>query len=242
MSVEVARLCIIPARGGSKRLPRKNIADFLGKPMIAYSIAAAIDSDAFARVVVSTEDVEIAEIARRFGADVELRDPRLATDQARVVDVCLDLLDREASAGRRYPQFACLYPAAPLRGAEDVRRTVGLLSAPADQGDGACHFSMAVTSYPLPPHQALKCAPDGRLEPMWPDIVNMRESEIPQLVVDNGSTYATTVENFRAARSFYGPGLRGHVMPYGRSTDINHADDVDLARHFAGVYWRLEGG
>jgi pseudaminic acid cytidylyltransferase len=236
--MSTGRLCIIPARGGSKRLPRKNIFDFLGKPMIAYSIDAAIGAKVFDRIVVSTEDAEIADIARSFGADVELRDPNLATDRARVVDVCLDLLDREAAAGRAFPQFACLYPAAPLRNADDVRTTVEMLSAPDSDGPDACHFTMAVTTYPLPPHQALKCEVGGRLAPMWPDIVNMRESDIPQLVVDNGSTYATTVAHFRKARTFYGPGLRGHVMPYGRSTDINHADDIDLAKHFAGIYWR----
>ncbi len=217
-------LAIIPARGGSKRLPRKNVVDFLGRPMLAWTVDAARASGRFDRVVVSTEDAEIAEAAARAGAEVVERPARLADDAARVVDVCLDLLDSEARVGRRWSRFCCLYATSPLRGAEDVSATLDLLEPP-EHG-----FAMAVTEYGLPPHQALRLGPGNRLEPMWPDLVHRRGDEVGPLRVDNGSTYAADVDSFRLHRSFYGPGLRGHCMPRARSTDVDVPEDLELAR------------
>jgi CMP-N-acetylneuraminic acid synthetase len=150
-------VAIIPARGGSKRLPRKNIVDFLGRPIIAYTIDAARDSGCFERIVVSTEDDEIVAIAERAGAMVDRRAPELATDGVGLVDVCLDFLDREAGVGRNWDVMACLYATAPLRNAKDIRATMALLEP------GRCAFSMAVTSYERYPHQALKFCPGGYL-------------------------------------------------------------------------------
>ena len=106
-------LAVIPARGGSKRLPRKNIVDFFGKPIIAYTIEAALGSGCFSRVLVSTEDSEISDIAIQHGAEVADRPADLAGDSATVVDVCVDILNREAAAGKEYDVLCCLYPAAP---------------------------------------------------------------------------------------------------------------------------------
>lgn len=219
-------LAVIPARGGSKRLPRKNILDFMGRPIMAYTIRAAVESGCFGRVLVSTEDEEIARVAERFGAEVAARPEALAGDKAGVVAVCLDLLDREKQAGNDYEFLCCLYATAPLRTAKDIREVFGLLGP-------NCDFAMAVTEYEMPPLQALKVAADGSLEPMWPDWISVRSQDTPRLVVDNGSTYAVRVEAFRHAKSFYGPGLRGHFMPRSRSVDIDTAEDMALARHFA---------
>ena len=221
-------IAIIPARGGSKRLPRKNVIDFLGRPMIAYTIEAALTSGCFKRVVVSTEDAEIAEVSLRFGGEVDMRPTQLATDEARVTQVCLDLLAREEEAGRAWPFFACLYATSPMREAEDIRTLLALLES------GTCSFAMAVTDYALPPHQALKLEPDGELSPMWPDLVARRTSEMPALVVDNGSTYAAETAAFRQFRTFYGPGLRGHRMPRERSVDIDTQEDLAYALWLAG--------
>lgn len=223
MTAAQAVLGIVPARGGSKRLPRKNIIDFLGRPILAYTIDAARDSGCFDRLVVSTDDDEIADIARSCGALVDRRPAALATDEAGLVDVCLDLLDREASEGRSWPAFACLYATAPLRNAADIRATLALLEA-----DG-CDFSMAVTGYERYPHQALTFGPGGRLEAMWPDLVALRSTALPPLRGGNGSTYAARTEAFRRHRTFYGPGLRGHDMPSERSIDIDTRWDLDLA-------------
>jgi pseudaminic acid cytidylyltransferase len=224
----VTAVAIIPARGGSQRLPRKNIADFLGRPMLAYTVDAAIDSGCFARVVVSTEDDEIAEVASRTGAAVDRRSPELATHQVGLVDVCLDFLAREEREGRQWQYLACLYATAPIRNAQDIRDTMALLEP------GRCGFAMAVTSYDHYPHQALKFEAGAALTPMWPDLVTKRGSDLPPLRAGNGSTYAVDVTEFRKYRSFYGPNLRGHDMPRDRSVDIDTPDDLDFAIWLAG--------
>ena len=221
------RIAIIPARGGSKRLPRKNLLPFRGRPIIAHTIEQAIASNCFDRILVSTEDEEIARTAQEVGATIHVRAARLATDTATVTEVCLDVLSTEEQAGSAYDVLACLYATAPLRRAEDIKAVVGLI-------DGHnCSFSMAVTTYAVAPHQALRVLPDGSLVAMWPDLVNLRASDMDRIVVDNGSTYAVTVSAFREHRSFYGPGLRGHLMPRERSVDIDEQSDYELACWYA---------
>ncbi len=217
------RLAIIPARGGSKRLPRKNLLPFLGRPIIAHTIEAALKSGCFDRVLVSTEDAQIAAAAREAGAVIHDRDTSLATDSATLVEVCLDILASEERAGRSYDILACLYATAPLRHADDIAAVVAL----ADRPD--VDFAMAVTAYPLPPHQALRIEPNGALAPMWPELVDLRADKVGQLVVDNGSTNAAKVPEFRKHRTFYGPRLSGHVMPRERSVDIDEQSDYELA-------------
>jgi CMP-N-acetylneuraminic acid synthetase len=195
----------------------------LGKPIIAYSIAAAHDSGLFERVLVSTDDSAIAAVARDCGAEVQERPPSLAGEDVTVEEVCLYVLDQEETAGRRYDQFGCLYATAPLRTAEDVRQVIGLLEP------GKHNFAMAVREYDLPPLLALRPTADGGLEPMWPEMIHGGMLRHGKLVVSNGSTYAATVAAFRRLRTFYGPGLRGYVMPPERSTDINVAEDLEAA-------------
>lgn len=196
--------------------------------MLAHTVDAAIESGCFARVVVSTEDDEIAEAARRAGALVDRRRPELATHQVGLVDVCLDFLDREEREGRPWQNLACLYATAPMRNAKDIRDTMALLEP------GHCGFAMAVTSYDHYPHQALKFEAGAALIPMWPDLVTKRGSDLPPLRCGNGSTYAVNVAEFRKHRSFYGPNLRGHDMPRDRSVDIDTRDDLEFAIWLAG--------
>lgn len=224
-------LAVIPARGGSRRLPRKNVAEFCGRPIIAWTVEAALAADRFERVVVSTEDDEIAREARAAGAEISDRSPALASDTARVVDVCLDLLAQEERADRSYDALCCLYPTAPLRRAEDIAGVLDLLEP------GVCDFAMATTRYAHPPHQALVTGADGALRPLWPELVERRQAELGDLCVDNGSTYAVAVAAFRAHRTFYGPGLRGWRMPFARSIDIDEHEDLELARRLtAGAF------
>lgn len=220
-------LCIIPARGGSKRLPGKNIAEFLGRPILAHTVDAARASGIFSRVVVSTDDAEIEAVARRAGAEVHERAKSLASDSARLVDVCLEFLQEEDEAGRTWDFFACLLATAPMRSADDVRRAHALIDP------GVCDFVMAVTTYPLPPLQALRKTEFDFLSPMWPEWIDVRSQEAPALFVDNGSTYIALVSAFRRERTFYGARLRGHVMPRSRSIDIDEPYDLELARMLA---------
>lgn len=216
-------VALIPARGGSKRLPRKNVIEFLGRPIIGYTIDAALESECFARVVVSTEDDEITRIAERCGAEVDRRPPHLADDHIGLVQVCLDFLDREAAAGRDWCILACLYATAALRNAQDIRATMALVNS------GRCRFAMAVTPYVQYPHQALKLGADGDLTPMWPDLVAKRSSDLPALRAGNGTTYVVDVAEFRRHQTFYGPGLYGYEMPVERSVDIDTQADLNYA-------------
>ena len=154
-------LCVIPARGGSKRLPRKNIANLDGKPMLAYTIEAAQKSGLFERVNVSTEDPEIAEIAQQYGACVPYTRPAdLATDQATVAQVCCHMLDFFASQGQVYETVCILLPSAPLRIAQDITGTYQRFR------ESGADYAMAVTSYIYPPWQAL-VERNGLLQPYW---------------------------------------------------------------------------
>lgn len=221
-------ICIIPARGGSKRLPKKNIVQFHGKPIIAYSIEAAIQANLFDRIIVSTDDMGIAQHAEHFGAEIHLRPPELATDTARVVDVCAHSLEEESKAGRIYDILCCLYATAPLRTSKDIRNTLRLLE------DNNCDSAMAVTNYHFPPHQALKIDKFQNLIPVWPDMINMKSQEAPDFLVDNGSTYAIEVAVFKEKKSFLGDHLKGYIMPRIRSADIDTQEDLDLADIFFG--------
>ena len=220
-------LAVIPARGGSKRLPRKNIADLGGKPVIGYTIEAALNSGRFNRVAVSTEDSEIADVASRFGAVIADRDPALAGDNARVDEVCLDLLTREEHEGRHYDRICCLYATAPMRGAEDIAATLDLIDPP------DCEFAMAVTRFDMPVHQALLMDGQGYLEPKFPDLVMKRSTEVDALFIDNGSTYAATVSAFRSEGTFRGPNARGYLMPRDRSIDLDEPEDLVILRALA---------
>lgn len=227
MISSMAKLAVIPARGGSKRLPRKNVLPFLGKPMLAYTIEAAQQAALFDDIVVSTEDDEIAGIAHEYGIKVDKRPSDLASDQATVAHVCRELLMRRSDHGTHDRQMCVLYATAPLRTAQDIRATMALLDEP------GCDFAIAATTFSHYPHQALQFTEDGRVEPMWPALCNVRGSDIGTLVAGNGSTYAVDVAAFLRHGEFYGPGMRAHLMPFARSVDIDTADDLMLAECLA---------
>jgi CMP-N-acetylneuraminic acid synthetase len=219
-------LAIIPARGGSKRLPRKNVIDFFGKPILAHTIAAAQTAGIFDRILVSTEDSEIADLARKHGAEFDVRPARLGQDQATVTEVCLELLERHGAKGENYDTLTVLYATAPLRSADDIRATHALLEP------GRCDFAMGVTEFKQPVHQALKYDADENLKPVFPDIVSHRADSAGRFFAGNGSTYSVNLPAFLRVRGFYGQPLRGHIMPPERSVDIDTAADLDLARYY----------
>lgn len=216
-------IAIIPARGGSKRLPRKNIIDFKGKPIICWTIESALNSGIFDEVIVSTEDDEIASIALKCGAKVEYRESSLAQDNSTVNEVLLSVLNKKQVENQLPDIFCCLYATSPLRNSEDIRNTVSLVS------DGLCQQSMAVTEFDLPVHQAMQLANSKLLTPLFPQLINKRESEVEKIVVDNGSTYVSTVESFLKTKNLLAEGVLGYMMPRVRSVDIDEIDDLKMA-------------
>ncbi|ETR66510.1 MAG: N-acylneuraminate cytidylyltransferase [Candidatus Magnetoglobus multicellularis str. Araruama] len=220
------KIAIIPARAGSKRFPRKNITDFFGKPIISYTINAALNANIFEKVIVSTEDSEIAYIAEEYGAEISTRPDELASDYATVVDVCLYELDKEEQNGNVYDILCCLYATAPLRNEKDIVKTVQMVQSK------DCDFANAVTDFHFPAYQALKSNESGFLEAMWPDSISKPSHDMPRLLVDNGSTYVSLVSEFRKVKSFYGKRHKGYIMPRIRSVDLDYPEDLEIAKYF----------
>ena len=214
-------IALIPARGGSKRLPRKNIIEFLGKPIIEHTIKAALESGCFDSVVVSTDDFAISQIAIRAGAEVVMRDDALASDSATMLQVCNDFLCLNCSIDT----LVVLYATSPLRDSKDIQKVVGLL-------DHECHFSMAICHPEIPVHQVMYYN-DTRLEPVFSEYINVRSEIAPKFAVDNGSTYAFHVQHFSREQTFYGSSLKGHLMPRDKSVDIDTYFDYQCALTYA---------
>lgn len=220
-------LAIIPARGGSKRLPRKNVMPFRGQPILAYTVKAALETKRFAKVILSTEDPEIAEAGRNAGAEVIMRPEELASDNARISEVCQYHLREEEQTVESYDIITCLYATAPLRSAQDIIGTLDLIEP------GVCDYAMAVTEYSHYAHKAMTVDGQDNLKPLNPELFGMRGSEVGTVVAGNGSTYVARCEAFRETGKFFGEKLRGYQMPRERSVDIDSADDLDLANYFA---------
>ncbi|WNK01374.1 methyltransferase domain-containing protein [Thalassospiraceae bacterium LMO-JJ14] len=220
-------VAVIPARGGSKRFPGKNRIEFFGHPIISYTIQAALDSGLFERVAVSSDDPAILEIAAAYGAVPVQRRPEMATDEVATAPMLLDFLDQEKAAGRDdWEVLCCLYATAALRTADDIKETVGLIEP------GVCEFSMGVSQADRQAHQALQVTPDGRLEPMFPDIVSRQSQEIGPLWFSNGTSYALWVPSFRIHQTLYGPTLKGHYMPAERAVDLDEPEDMELMKFY----------
>jgi len=218
-------IAIIPARQGSKRLPGKNKLPFRGLPMIRHAIRAAKDSGCFQGIIVSSDDPEIMAMAKREKVEFAPRPKKLAGDKATVNEVCLDVLQKwKNKTGSMPVHFCCLYPTAPLRTARDVRGLMARLLS------GRCDFMLAATRYTHPPHQALRVGKNGLLRAMWPRWVKKRSQEVPQLVVDNGSTYAAKTKAYLSQKTFYGRKRGAWMMPWERSIDLDLPADMDLLR------------
>ena len=226
-------ICIIPARGGSKRLPRKNIAEVGGKPIICWTIEQAMESNLFDRIIVSTDDEEIADIAGKY-SDVEVwgRSSELSSDISTVDQVCLDIFKRFLVRNIKLPtNFCCLYATAILRTAEDIKKGYQeILSENVD-------LVLSVTDYEQYPHQALRLENDGKVTIQWPDLLHMSRQERPHLVVDAGSIYWLNTESFIKNKNFYGKSIRGYTLPRERAIDVDTKNDLDILQ----FYWNKKG-
>jgi N-acylneuraminate cytidylyltransferase len=176
-------IAIIPARGGSKRIPRKNIKDFLGKPIIAYSINAAVKSGLFTDVMVSTDDDEIAAIAKEYGASVPfMRSEKNSTDHANTMDVIFEVLDMYKDSGSTFDHACCIYPTAPLTQVEDIRKGFDLLNSKGL----ACVFPAVAFSYPI--WRGLERS-NEEVKMIWPEHVNTRSQDLKTVYHDAGQWY-----------------------------------------------------
>jgi pseudaminic acid cytidylyltransferase len=212
---------LIPARGGSKRLPRKNILPVAGRPILGHSIELARKSQLFETVFVSTEDREIATIAQSEGARVINRPPELAKDHSTVVEVCLHTLES-------FPHISvlcCIYATAFLLHPETLVESYTLLNDPPP-----ADFVMGVSEFVYPPMQALKIQENGFLKYMWPEWQNIQSQFYPILKVSNGTFYWARRESLIKERTFYGMRLRGFHVPDSQVSDINTSEDLKEAK------------
>lgn len=214
------RLAIIPARGGSKRIPRKNIKPFCGKPMIAWSIEAALQSACFDEVIVSTDDAEIAEVASQFGATVPfMRPAELSDDHTGTIPVIRHAIEWFNAQGKTVEQTCCLYATAPFVSAEDICRGLDVL-----QGSD-CDYAFSVTSYAFPIQRAIRITQQGRVEMFNPEHCNTRSQDLEEAFHDAGQFYWGRAEAWREGRMIFSSSSMPVILPRHRVQDIDTAED-----------------
>ena len=219
-------LAVIPARGGSRRIPRKNTRDLCGRPVIAYTIEAALQSGVFDRVVVSTDDDQIAAIAKEYGADVPfIRAASLADDYTPVSLVTLDALERLDPDGKVYRYVAQLMANCPLRTAEDVRDSYRqFVETGADS-------QISVTRYGwLNPWWAMTRDDRYRLAFIFDEQrVDRRSQDLPEVFCPTGAIWWAKADVLRCEKTFYIADRTGWEIPWQRAVDIDTEDDWRLA-------------
>lgn len=218
-------LAVIPARGGSKRIPRKNIKLFEGKPIIGYTIAAARESGVFEGVVVSTDDEEIAEIARQYGAEAPfLRDAALADDSTPVSSVTFDALCRLDPSGGHYKIVAQLMPNCPLRTSRDV------IASYKQFEETASESQISVVRYGWQnPWWAMQQNERHELRPLFKEQMSQRSQDLPALFCPTGAIWWARTEVLRRMKTFHIDGRTGWEIPWQRGIDIDSLDDWKMA-------------
>lgn len=218
------KIAIIPARGGSKRIPHKNIKDFLGKPILAYSVQAACQTGMFDRIIVSTDDEEIARVARQYGAEVPfMRSEKNSNDYATVTDALLEVLDCLEERGDSYDSLCCILSTAPLVSTQDIIGSYRFME------DKKAPAICPVVAFSYPIWRSLKRDKDGGISMNWPEHINARSQDLPVAYHDSGSFYWADVKKLRQFGSFFMPGCLGWEVDEIRIQDIDTETDWKLA-------------
>ena len=216
-------LCIIPARGGSKRLPHKNIALLRGKPLLCYAIEAAIESGVFSMICVSSDDDDTLKIAGGYdGVQLIHRSSELSTDKARVVDVCLELLRNFQKDDVHFKEFAVLLATSPLRTSEDIRKAYKIMRG--NDVDAV----MSIVRFDHTPQTAV-WVPDGNVEFFFNKELTSIRQNMPILYRHNGAIYFSKTESFLRNPVQYGEKTVPYYMPPERSVDIDNPIDLEWA-------------
>lgn len=218
------RLAIIPARGGSKRIPRKNVKDFVGKPMIAWSIEAAIASGLFDHIIVSTDDSEIADISRTYGATVPfMRPPELADDYTETSVVVAHAINWCRAQLATPELVCCIYATAPFVSAADLEKGMSLLI------ETNSNFAFSVTSYPFPIQRALKLTKVGGVEMFEPEHLNTRSQDLEDAYHDAGQFYWGRPESWLSEIPIFSASSSPVILPRYRVQDIDTIEDWSRA-------------
>lgn len=219
----MSSIAIITARGGSKRIPRKNIKDFLGKPIITYSIEAALASGVFDEVMISTDDKEIADIALKAGARVPfMRSEKTSGDFATTADVIEEVITEYKAMGREFDYVCCIYPTAPFVTADAIKTAMEtLMSQNVDT-------VMPVVKFSFPPQRCV-VVNDGMLVAKWPECMNMRSQDLEPYYHDCGQFYCLNTRSFMEQKKV----IMAKTMPYFQEEmnvqDIDTLEDWEIA-------------
>jgi pseudaminic acid cytidylyltransferase len=216
-------IAVIPARGGSQRLPRKNILPFAGKPMLAWAVQVARDSGLFDEVIVSTDDDEIAAVAKAHGASVPFRRPaELSDGQTTTVPVIAHAADWLAAQGVAPQSLCCIYPCVPLLQAEDLRAAHALFV------ERQAHYVYPVLAFHSSPWRAMRRGDDGAMAFIHPEHELTRTQDLPTCYSDAGQFYWGRTAAWQARLPMHSKG-HGWVMPADRVVDIDTAEDWQRA-------------
>lgn len=223
-------LAVIPARGGSKRIPGKNIRPFLGVPLLARAAAILHCTGVFDRIVVSTDDESIAEVARQAGCDVPFRRPaELAGDHTGTGPVIAHAIRALEAAGERYSYVCCVYPAAVLVRPGDYRAALAELKR-----SGADYVFTAV-EFPYPIQRALRSTEGGHCEMIWPEHYATRSQDLEPTFHDAGQFYFGRRAAWLEERRFFTGSSTMHLLPRARATDIDTLQDWEHAELLYGL-------
>lgn len=222
------KLAVIPARGGSKRIPRKNIKQFAGKPIIAWSIQAAKDADIFDRIIVSTDDTEIANLATDLGVDAPFMRPKsLSDDYTATTAVIAHAIEWHLEHGFVPKQICCIYATAPFMQAIDLRRGLDILN------QSGADFAFSVTSFAFPIQRAIKLTNHGRLEMFDPDKFDTRSQDLPEAFHDAGQFYWGTQQAWLSDIRIFSSRSAPVLIPRYRVQDIDTPEDWERAETLA---------
>lgn len=217
-------LAIIPARGGSKRIPRKNIKDFLGKPIINYAIKAALDSKLFSDVIVSTDDREIANVAEKYGASVPaLRSSEHSSDIAVIADVIEEVLKRQTATGQTYEFVCCIYATAPFVTPENLRSSFELIK----NSKAETVLTVVKNSYPIQ-RSLLKIGSFLVLE--RPEYKNTRSQDLPTTFHDAGQFFWIRTSSFLKHHEIFNNKTVGYIINEFEAHDIDTFEDWEIAK------------
>ena len=217
-------IAIIPARGGSKRIPRKNIKDFCGKPMIAWSIEVAKASGMFDHIIVSTDDIDIAAVAKNWGVSVPfMRPAELSNDYAGTTEVIAHATKWAQDQGFSFEAVCCIYATAPFVQVSDLQRGLKALNS----GDWA--YSFSVTDFSSPIFRSFKQTPDDGLEMFFPEHFDKRSQDLPIALHDAGQFYWGRPDAWTADKRIFDKHSTPIMIPRWRVQDIDTQDDWNRA-------------
>ncbi|MPW28658.1 pseudaminic acid cytidylyltransferase [Agarivorans sp. B2Z047] len=217
-------LCVIPARGGSKRIPKKNIRDFCGKPMIAWSIEAALQSKLFSKIVVSSDSKEIIDIANHYGAETPfVRPPELSNDYVGTTDVVRHAVETLDPESNKFSIICCLYATAPFVEVEGLQQAASNLSKP------DCRTSFSASSFTFPIQRAVKLAGKG-VTPFQPEMMGQRSQDLEPAYHDAGQFYWWTRQALNENAGMFSASSYPVILPRMLTQDIDDQEDWDMAQ------------